>query len=111
MKATKRLMKSEKEIRDICHAEVERELKEQYDNIVRSSVYNSLAVAFCVLARDHGFGRRRLASLKNAIENEFVLMDLGVLGRAYSSNDCCIHLKNKYGIDFNESQYKEAPND
>lgn len=105
MKSLKRLMKSEKEVQAICRAEVTKEMTKHQDLIIQNAAYQSLGVAFRVLARDYGFGRRRLAKLKDLIEAEFKLMQIGVLGKEYNAHHVLNYLKETYGIDFSESQY------
>lgn len=97
--ANQAVLKTEKQIRTICEAHV----TERYDEITHNAAYQSMAVTFYILSRDFGFGKQRLAKLKDAIEDEFALMDVGILGRDYNANHVCAHLKEKYDIDFGES--------
>ena len=106
MKSLKRLMTSELEVREICKRETDAYLRENYDQIVRQAVYQTLAVVFFVLHRCFGFGGKRLHRLKDEIESEFVMMKTGVLGKKYDADDCTKFLKARYGIDFSESAYK-----
>ena len=106
MKSLKRLMKSEREVREICKRETDVYLRENYDQIVRQAVYQTLAVVFFVLHRCFGFGGKRLHRLKNEIESEFVMMKTGILGRKYDADDCKRFLNERYEIDFEESIYK-----
>lgn len=109
-KQAKRVMKTEKQIKDIC----ETHINERYDEIVHNAAYQALATAFLILSRDFGFGKQRLAKLKDSIENEFLTMSVGILGKDYNTSHVCEYLKEKYGIDFGESQYNredEASND
>jgi NMD protein affecting ribosome stability and mRNA decay len=103
--AHKRVTKTQKEIEKICRAVVNKDLEERQDAIVQDAAYQALGVAFRVLARDYGFGRRRLAKLKDLIEAAFKLMQIGVLGKEYNAHHVLNYLKETYGIDFSESQY------
>lgn len=105
MNCTKRLMKREAEVKQIVRKEVEKELTARQDEIQREAAYQAMAVTFYILSRDFGFGKQRLASLKDAIEDEFALMDIGILGKEYNALHVFRHLKEKYGIDFNESKF------
>lgn len=102
---TKRVMKSEKKIKAICDAFIREELSARTDEIIANSAYQTLAVAFYVLSRDYGFGKQRLANLKDAIEDEFRLMDEGILGKPYTTSHTVNHLKEKYNIDFGVSKF------
>ena len=106
MKSLKRLMKSDREVREICKRETNAYLRENYEQIAKQAAYQTIAVAFVALHRYFGFGGRRLDQLKGHIESEFVMMKTGVLGRDYSADDCTKFLKDRYGIDFSESAYK-----
>ncbi len=101
MNSMKRVMKTEKQIKAVC----ELHINERRDEIIHNATYQSLATAFFILSRDFGFGKKRLVALKNSIENEFLTMSKGVLGMDYNASHICKHLKEKYGIDFGESQY------
>lgn len=103
--AHKRVMKTQKEIEKICRTVVTKDLEECQDAIVQDAVHQALGVAFFILSRDYGFGRRRLAKLKDEIEAEFKLMQIGVLGKEYNALHVLSYLKETYGIDFTESQY------
>lgn len=103
--AHKRVMRTEKEIQKICRAVVEKDLEERQDAIIQDAVHQALGVAFHILSRDFGFGRRRLKKLKDEIEAEFKLMQIGVLGKEYNAHHVLNYLKETYGIDFSESQY------
>lgn len=102
---TKRVMKSEKEIKAICDAFIRQELSARTDEIIANSAYQTLAVAFYVLSRDYKFGKKRLADLKNAIEDEFSLMDKGILGKPYTTSHTVNYLKDKFNIDFEVSKF------
>lgn len=106
MRSLKRLMKSDREVREICKRETDAYLRENYEQIAKQAAYQTIAVAFVVLHRYFGFGGRRLSQLKEHIESEFVMMKTGIFGRKYDADDCTKFLKDRYGIDFSESAYK-----
>ena len=106
MKSTKRLMKSEREVEEICRKQVEVYLTEKYEAIAQNAAYQAFAVMMCVLNRQYGFGKTRLHRLKNDVESEFVKMKTSFLGRDYSVNDCVKYLKDNYDIDFSKSNYE-----
>lgn len=105
MNCTKRIMKSEKEIRQLCRKHVEEAYAEKSEEIAQDVAYQAFAVVMCVLNKKFGFGGTRLNTLKDAIEDEFAMMKSGILGRSYTTNDCVRFLKEKYNIDFSESRY------
>lgn len=106
MRSLKRLMKSDREVREICKRETDAYLRENYERIAKQEAYRALAVAFVVLHRCFGFGGKRLHRLKDEIESEFVMMKTGILGRKYDADDCKRFLNERYDIDFEESIYK-----
>ena len=105
MNCLKRLIKREAEFKQICKEEAEKEVSARYDEITRETTYQALQVAFYVLAKEFKFGKKRLTLLKNLIENEFFLMESNFLNLNYNATDCGRFLKEKFGIDFSESQY------
>lgn len=107
MNCTKRLMKRETEFKQICKAEAEKEVTAQYDEITHNAAYQATATVFYVLTRDFGFDAEMLANLKNALEDEYSLMDIGILGKDYNASHVCRHLKENYGVDFGESKFNK----
>jgi hypothetical protein len=99
------IKKTEKEIKEICRKNVKQELDKQQDKIIRDSAYQSFGVTFYILARDFGFDAEMLANLKDAIEDEFSLMQIGILGKEYNAYHTLNYLKENYNIDFNESKF------
>lgn len=102
---TKRVMKTEKEIKAICDAFIREELSARTDEIIHNAAYQAMAVTFYILSRDYGFGKQRLANLKDAIEDEFSLMDIGILGKPYTTSHTINYLKDKFNIDFGVSKF------
>lgn len=78
---------------------------ELYAQFAHGIAYQTLATAFWVLHRDFGFGAERLKRLKDGIEDEFNLMEIGVFGKEYTTAEPVKWCKD-HGIDFEESQYK-----
>lgn len=102
-----RVFKTESQIRRIVQDEAKRQTTEIYEAALKDATYQAFAVMMCVLHREFGFGGERLRRLKDLTESEFMQMKIGILGKSYSTNDCVKFLKEKYSIDFAESQYDE----
>lgn len=102
-----RVYTTKSQIRKVVQKEAERKTTEIYEKAMKDAVYQNMAVVFCVLYREYGFGGKRLRKLKNSVEAEYMAMKLGVLGKKYDTDDCRDFLKEKYGIDFEESMYGE----
>ena len=102
-----RVFKTESQIRKIVQDEAKRQTTSIYEAAMQDSVYQALATMMYVLNRDFGFGGERLKKLKNLTEDEFMVMRTGICGKHYDANNCVKYLKEKYGIDFAESQYDE----
>lgn len=101
MNATKRILRTEREVKELVKAEVEK----AYPEISRDVAYQTFAMTFLVLNRDYGFGRKRLQDLKDAIETEYWKMQAKPLGIEYNPDDVLRICKEKFGIDFMESLY------
>lgn len=99
----KRIMKSEKDIRKICEKEVE----QRYRDISRDVAYQTFAMVFLVLNRDYGFGKKRLSELKDKIELQYWMMQEKPCGIEYTPEDVLRICREKFGIDFNVSQFNE----
>ena len=103
MNSMKRVMKTENEIKRICQEEV----KQRYEEISRDVAFQSFAMVFYVLNLNYGFGKKRLHDLKDAIEFEYYKMQEKPLGVKYDPDDVIRICKDRFGIDFNESQFKK----
>ena len=103
MKATKRILRTERDVKAIARKEVEK----MYPIISRDIAYQVMAVAFLVLNRQYGFGRKRLGDLKNDIEFEYFIMQESPCGVKYDPDDAVRICKEKFGIDFYKSIFGE----
>lgn len=72
MRSLKRLMKSDREVREICKRETDAYLRENYEQIAKQAAYQTLAVAFVVLHRYFGFGGRRLSQQHKALYEDYL---------------------------------------
>lgn len=107
MNSTKRLYKTEAQIREIVESEVEKMITPIYEKACQDTTYQTLATVFVVLNREYHFGKKRLHELKDQIESEFVAMETGILGKPYDAMDCVKVCKEQWDIDFEESLYAE----
>jgi hypothetical protein len=96
-------MKSEKEIKEIVKQEVEK----AYPEISKDVAYQTFAMVFLILNRDYGFGKKRLQDLKDSIEMEYWKMQEKPCGIDYTPEDVLRICIERFGIDFNVSQFKE----
>lgn len=90
--------------------QTEARINERADEIQKEVEFSvatqMLAVTLWILHRDHGWGRERLNRLKNEIEDEFVLMHKGIMGKTYNPVDLREKLKTEYGVDFDRTRYE-----
>lgn len=104
--ATFSVAKIDKEIR----AEVEKELTQYKDELYAKVEWDcfcqSLACCFAALEQ-MGWRKKRLTEFKNKVDDITHLMYTGIMGRSFSPRDALQHLKDAYGIDLYESQYRE----
>ena len=99
MKVKKRILHTEAEIKRMCDAEVNR----MYPIISRDIAYQVMAVAFIVLNREYGFGKKRLNDVKDWIETEYFKMQESPCGVKYDPDDAVRICKERFGIDFYKS--------
>lgn len=104
MNSMRRVYKTEADIKKICQQEV----RARYEDISREAAYHSFAMVFLILNRKFGFGKKRLEELKNDIEFEYYTMQAKPCGINYNSDDVVRIVKERFGIDFYESQFKEV---
>ena len=97
------------ELRRKIGAEAEK-LMRKYEATIRAEIEDSvarqmMAVVFTALHREFGWGAARLQRLKNATEDEFVLIRCAPLGRKYTALDLEQALKEQFGVDFTTTRY------
>lgn len=97
----------DKRSREIAREEVKKMRDEIYAYCERDCSYQAIATCLWVLHRHFGFGKTRLQRLKNLIEDEYRLMELGILGKDYSPRDLQKWLKDEMKIDLDATQYQE----
>lgn len=97
----------ERRAKQIAREELNKIRDELYEMVEKDCVYQAIAVTMYELHKLYGFGPKRLKRLKNAIEDEYVLMMQKPLGKDYNPKDVMEWLKEHYQIDFEESQYEE----
>jgi len=84
-----------------------REYKDElYDKVNWDCFQQALAVCFTALEL-MGWRKKRLTRFKDAVEEVTHMMYCGVMGREYTTRDALQRLKDVYGIDLEESHYKE----
>ena len=103
MKVKKRILHTKEDIKRMCDEEVNR----MYPMISRDVCYQVLAVTFIVLNREYGFGEKRLNDVKDWVETEYFKMQESPCGIKYDPDDAIRICKERWGIDFNVSQFKE----
>ena len=77
MNSMRRVLRTEKEVKELVKQEVEK----AYPEISKDVAYQSFAMCFYILNRDYGFGRKRLLDLKDKIIGDI----LSILIFAFSS--------------------------
>lgn len=83
------------------------EYKDQlYDAVQWDCFQQALACCFAALEQ-MGWRKKRLTDFKNRVDDVTHMMYTGIMGREFSPKDALQHMKDAYGIDLTESQYKE----
>ena len=83
------------------------EYKDQLYDVVQWDCFQQ-ALACCFAALESmGWRKKRLTEFKNKVDDITHLMYTGIMGREFSPRDALQHMKDAYGIDLTESQYKE----
>ena len=96
--------KIEKEIERGVREEFHRYSDEIYEKIRQDIFEQALAVCFTAL-EFMGWRKKRLTDFKNQCDEVCHIMFTGIMGREVTTLDVLQHLKDAYGIDFNESNY------
>lgn len=102
MNSMRRVLRTEKEVKELVRQEVEK----AYPEISKDVAYQSFAMVFYILNKDYGFGRKRLLDLKDKIEDEYWKMEAKPCGISYNPDDIIRMCKEKFDIDFTVSQYQ-----
>ena len=79
---------------------------ELYEKVQWDCFCQSLACCFIALEQ-MGWRKKRLTAFKDKVDDITHMMYTGIMGRQMTTRDALKHLKEKYGIDLEESQYKE----
>lgn len=79
--------------------EVVKEFKRQEQELAENFTHQTLACAMFVLAKEYGFGKKRLRRLLRSIEAVNQLGMTGVLGKTFDGLDMVTYAKTKWGID------------
>ena len=98
--------KIDKEIRKGVKQELTKYKDDIYDKVTWDVFQQALACCFIALEQ-MGWGKKRLTDFKNKVDDVTHMMYTGFMGREVTTRDALQHMKDKYGIDLNESQYKE----
>lgn len=93
---------SELEIRKQVEKEFDRLKADVHDSVVKDVIPQFTAVCLCALHKEYGFGAKRLRRFLDAVNDEFKMMDCGILGKKYDPQACLDFLKNEYKIDVDE---------
>ena len=96
----------QKQIDAAVQEELSKLTDEVYAKVEWDCFCQSLACCFAALEL-MGWRKKRLTEFKNKVDDVTHMMFTGVLGREYTTRDALLHLKEAYGIDLTESQYKE----
>lgn len=98
---------SDRRAREIAREELLKMRDEIYAYCERDCAYQAIATCLLVLHKHLGFGKTRLQRIKHLIEDEYKLMEDGILGKDYSPRDIQKWLKDEMEIDLDASQYQE----
>lgn len=96
----------DKQAVEVANQELRKYRDEIYED-VEWDVFQQ-ALACCFITLEHmGWRKKRLTDFKNAVDDTTHMMYTGIMGREVTTRDALRHLKEKYGIDFSESRYKD----
>lgn len=101
-------MKSNAVKRRLLREELRRIYGALYKTFADDLVKNTLATTAVVLMREFNFTEDDIRRLQKEVENEFLLMETGALGKEYKTTDPAKMLKEK-GIDFDKSYVITTP--
>lgn len=73
---------------------------ELYQTVSNDATAQVLAVMFCVLDKEFGFGKEDLLKLKEGTETMFKLMlNNGICGQEFTTQNCLDYIKDNFDID------------
>lgn len=96
----------QKEIDKVAQKTLTEYKDELYEKVEWDCFQQALACCFIALEQ-MGWKKKRLTDFKNMVDDITHMMYTGVMGRQMTTRDALQHLKDAYGIDLTESQYKE----
>ena len=90
--------------------ETEKTLTEYKDKLYDAVQWDCFqqSMAICLTALEQmGWRKKRLTAFKDMVDDVTHMMYTGIMGREMTTRDALQHMKDAYGIDLTESQYKE----
>lgn len=94
---------------ETARKELEERKDEMYKNVEKDCTNQALAVTFWALHKEFGFGKKRLARLRREVESLYLLMinsNGEIMGNEFSPRNLQAGLKEKFGIDFDKSDFE-----
>lgn len=89
-----------KDVKEAVDIEWNKRIDQVYDSVKRDCSAQLLAVIFYALKVNHKHSNKYLQSFKREIEDIFELMQSGVFGRKFDTQDCINFMRDECGIDF-----------
>lgn len=94
----------DQQVHKLAMQELEKYRDELFE-VMQIDVFDQ-ALAVCLYALEQmGWGKTRLTRFKDQVDDITHMMYTGIMGREMTTRDAQRHFKEKYGIDFAESQY------
>lgn len=94
------------EIKKAFDEEYSKRVDEVYKNITQDITVQIMATVLFELNKEFDFGKKRLQRVVSGTEGFFRLMEEGILGKKFTTEDLIKHMKEKYDIEL-DAQRKD----
>ena len=101
-RAKNKIFTTKAEVEKACQKEIESRIEKLYEEVKRDVARQVMATCLYELNKEFGFGKDRLNKFYDGVSAMFMLMESGVMGGKFSTEDCINHCKEKFKINLDE---------
>lgn len=90
-------------IEAVVRSEFNKQLDNVYNEVKNDIAAQLMAVCCHALHSSFDFGAKRLRRFTDEVENLFeIMLNKGIFGKPFTTENCIEYMKNEFGIDFDE---------
>lgn len=82
-----------------CQKEIDNKIEQMYEQVKKDVARQVMATCLFELNKEFNFGEKRLLQFFNGVSSMFFLMNNGVMGKDFTTEDCIRHCKEYFNID------------